>query len=54
MIDVVSMRCRGQALLTVDDLSPEYYSQLRKHFVKHYGGASEDVAARTAFRRRDA
>jgi hypothetical protein len=46
MIDVVSMRCRGQALLTVEDLAPDNYCQLRKHLVKHYGGASEDVKQR--------
>ena len=27
MIDVVSMRCRGQALLTIEDLAPENYCQ---------------------------
>ncbi len=46
MVDVVSMRCRGQALLTIEDLAPENYCQLRKHLVKHYGGASEDVKQR--------
>jgi hypothetical protein len=46
MIDVVFMRCRGQALLTIEDLAPENYCQLRKHLVKHYGGASEDVKQR--------
>jgi hypothetical protein len=43
---MVSMRCRGQALLTIEDLAPKNYCQLRKHLVKHYGGASEDVKQR--------
>ena len=46
MVNVVSMRCRGQALLTIEELASENYSQLRKHLVKHYGGASEDVRQR--------
>ncbi len=46
MIDVVSMRCRGRALLTIEELAAENYAQLRKHLVKHYGGANEDVRQR--------
>ena len=38
MIDVVSMRCRGQALLTIEELAPENYAHLRRHLIKHYGG----------------
>ena len=46
MIDVVSMRCRGQALLTIEELAPDNYAHLRRHLIKHYGGASEDVRQR--------
>jgi hypothetical protein len=46
MINVASMRCRGQSLLKVEDLAPVNYCQLSKHLIKHYDGASEDVKQR--------
>ena len=46
MIDIVSMKCKGQALLVVEDLSIDDAARLRKHLVKHFGGASEDVKER--------
>ena len=46
MIDIVSMKCKGQALLVVEDLSIDDAARLRKHLIKHFGGASEDVKER--------
>jgi hypothetical protein len=46
MYDVVAMRCRGQAAITLDDLPRDKASSLRKHMTKKYGGASADVRRR--------
>ncbi len=44
--NVVAMKCRGQAAITIDDLPRDKAMLLRKHLMKRYGGASADVRRR--------
>ena len=46
MYDVVAMRCRGQAAITLEALPRDKAPLLRKHLMKKYGGASADVRRR--------
>jgi len=46
MYDVVSMRCKGQALLSLEELGVANARTTRKHLKKEFGGASEDVKFR--------
>ena len=46
MYDVVSMRCKGQALLSLEELGLANARTTRKHLKKEFGGASEDVKFR--------
>jgi hypothetical protein len=48
MYDVVSMRCKGQALLSLEELGLANVRSTRKHLKKQFGGASEDVKFREA------
>ena len=44
--DVITMKCRGQAALCMDELDITEGNSTRKHLLKHFGGASEDVKFR--------
>ena len=46
MYDVVSMRCKGQALLSLEEVGLANAKSTRKHLKKQFGGASEDVKHR--------
>ena len=46
MYDVVCMNCRGQALLSMEELGIENARSTRKHLKKEFGGSSEDVRFR--------
>jgi hypothetical protein len=48
MYDVVSMRCKGQALLSLEELGLANARSTRKHLKKQFGGANEDVKSREA------
>jgi hypothetical protein len=49
MQDVVSIRSKGQVILSIDELGLENARSTRKHLKKQFGGASEDVKFREAF-----
>jgi hypothetical protein len=44
--DVTTLKCKGQALLSVEEVGIDNASSLRKSLKKQYGGASEDVKHR--------
>jgi hypothetical protein len=46
LFDVITIKCRGQALLSVEEVGINNASYLRKALKKQYGGASEDVKHR--------
>ena len=46
LYDVVAMRCRGQAAITLEALPRDKAPSLRKYLMKKYGGASADVRRR--------
>ena len=46
LFDVTTLKCKGQALLSVEEVGIENASTLRKVLKKQYGGASEDVKHR--------
>ena len=46
MYDVVTMRCKGQALLSMEQIGLANARTTRKHLKKEFGGASEDVKFR--------
>ena len=46
MYDVVSMRCKGQALISLEECGLANARTTRKHLKKQFGGASEDVKFR--------
>ena len=46
MYDVVCMNCRGQALLSMEELGSANARSTRKHLKKEFGGSSEDVRFR--------
>ena len=46
LFDVITIKCRGQALLSVEEVGIDNASSLRKALKKQYGGASEDVKHR--------
>ena len=46
MYDVVSMRCKGQAILSLEEIGLVNAMSTRKHLKKQFGGASEDVKFR--------
>jgi hypothetical protein len=46
LFDVTTLKCKGQALLSVEEVGIENASTLRKALKKQYGGASEDVKHR--------
>jgi hypothetical protein len=46
MFDVVCIKCRGQALLAMEELGTENAHMTRKHLKKQFGGSSEDVKFR--------
>jgi hypothetical protein len=48
MHDVVSIRCKGQALLSLEEHGLENAHSTRKHLKKQFRGASEDVKHREA------
>jgi hypothetical protein len=41
--DVTTLKCKGQALLSVEEVGIDNASSLRKPLKKQYGGASEDM-----------
>ena len=46
LYDVVAMRCRGQAAITLEALPRDKAPSVRKYLMKKYGGASADVRRR--------
>ena len=44
--DLITMKCRGQAALCMEELDMSKGNTVRKHLMKHFGGASEDVKFR--------
>ena len=48
MYDVVSMKCKGQALLSLEELGLANARSTRKHLKKQFGGQNEDVKSREA------
>ncbi len=46
LYDVTCMKCKGQALLAVEQLGIENADSIRKSLKKQFGGASEDVKYR--------
>ena len=46
LFDVTTLKCKGQALLSVEEVGIENASTIRKALKKQYGGASEDVKHR--------